>query len=244
MLGLVRARRGDPEVWPVLDEALALAKGTGEPERLAPVAAARAEAAWLEGRPEAVRGETDLAFDLALERHVPRFVGELAAWRLRAGVADPVAAEISGPHALELAGDWSAAAERWLELGCRYEAALALAETGDEESLRAALDQLQELEAGPAATIVSRRLREHGARGVPRGPRPATRSNPAGLTSREVEVVGLVAEGLRNSEIAGRLVLSERTVDHHVSSILRKLGVHTRVEAAAAARRLGIAQDR
>ena len=240
VLGLVRARRGDPEAWPALDEALALAEGTGEPERLAPVAAARAEAAWLEGRPEAVRAETDLAFGLALERRVPRFVGELATWRLRAKIDDPVPAEVSDPHALELAGDWRAAAERWRQLGCPYEAALALAETEDEEALRAALDQLQELEARPAATMVSRRLREHGVRGVPRGPRPATRSNPAGMTTRELEVLALVAEGLRNSEIADRLALSERTVDHHVSAILRKLNVRSRAEATAEALRLGL----
>jgi len=151
-----------------------------------------------------------------------------------------VPAEVSDPHALELAGDWRAAAERWRQLGCPYEAALALAETEDEEALRAALDQLQELEARPAATMVSRRLREHGVRGVPRGPRPATRSNPAGMTTRELEVLALVAEGLRNSEIADRLALSERTVDHHVSAILRKLNVRSRAEATAEALRLGL----
>ena len=88
--------------------------------------------------------------------------------------------------------------------------------------------------------MVSRRLREHGVRGVPRGPRPATRSNPAGMTTRELEVLALVAEGLRNSEIADRLALSERTVDHHVSAILRKLNVRSRAEATAEALRLGL----
>lgn len=106
--------------------------------------------------------------------------------------------------------------------------------------LRWALDQLHALGAKPAAAIVSRRLRELGERQVPRGPRASTSENPAGLTNRELEVLPLIAEGLRNAEIAKRLVLSQKTVDHHVSAILRKLGVRTRGQASAAAGRLGL----
>jgi DNA-binding NarL/FixJ family response regulator len=75
---------------------------------------------------------------------------------------------------------------------------------------------------------------------VPRGPRPSTRENPAGLTARELDVLALLAEGLRNAQIAERLVISQKTVDHHVSAILRKLDVRTRSEAAAEATRLGL----
>jgi DNA-binding NarL/FixJ family response regulator len=107
-------------------------------------------------------------------------------------------------------------------------------------TLRTALDQLHALGAKPAAAIVSRRLRELGERQVPRGPRASTNGNPAGLTNRELEVLPLLAEGLRNAEIAQRLVVSEKTVDHHVSAILRKLGVRTRGQAGLAASQLGL----
>jgi len=245
VLGLVRARRGDPDVWPVLDEALELAEPTRELQRVGPAAAARAEAAWLEARQEAVVGETDGALDLARRRRAPWAIGELACWRRRAGVAEVIDDAVAAPYAAELAGEWGRAAELWGALGCPYEAALALAGADDDDAPRRALDELQRLGAQPAAAIVARRLRERGVRGLPRGPRAATRENPAGLTAREVEVLELVSGGLRNADIAERLFLSEKTVSHHVSAILRKLGVRTRGEASAEAQRIGIAgQDR
>src|SRR5262249_28181233 len=144
------------------------------------------------------------------------------------------------PYALELAGDFAAAAQKWREVGCPYESALALAEVDDEDALRRALDELRALGARPASEIVARRLRERGARGVARGPRASTRENPANLTARELDVLALVAEGLRNAEIADRLVLSTKTVDHHVSAILRKLDARSRTEASAKAVQLGL----
>ncbi|HEY7629080.1 MAG TPA: AAA family ATPase [Thermoleophilaceae bacterium] len=241
VLGLVRARRGDPEQWAALDDAQALTVSGGELQRLGPVAAGRAEALWLAGRSDEVDAATASVLELALRYEVPWIVGELACWRRRAGLQDDLpAAAAAHPYALSLAGDWAGAAAWWRELGCPYEAALALADADEEGPLRQALEELQALGARPAAAIVARRLREQGVRGLPQGPREATRNNPAGLTRRELEVVALLAEGLRNAQIAERLVISEKTVDHHVSSILRKLDAGTRGEASAKAAQLGL----
>jgi DNA-binding NarL/FixJ family response regulator len=113
-------------------------------------------------------------------------------------------------------------------------------ESEDQVSIRRGLEELQRLGARRTAALVVRRLRRRGVRDLRQGPRAATRENPSGLTSRELDVLRLVATGMRNSQIAEQLVVSPKTVDHHVSAILSKLGVKTRTEAAARANRLGI----
>jgi DNA-binding CsgD family transcriptional regulator len=237
----VRARRGEPGYGPLLDEAAAMAKSGPVARSALRIAAARAEAAWLEGaRPDRIGEQTGPSAEPGLS-DARWWAGELEVWRHRAGLdgADP--AGLPEPYRLEIAGDVQAAARWWQLRGCGYEAALALVGSGDPAALRRALDLLHELGARPAAAVVVRRLRALGEHGVRRGPRPATAANPAGLTRRETEVLALLAAGLSNTEIAARLVLSGRTVDSHVSAILRKLGVRTRGEAAAQAARLGLA---
>ena len=239
MLARVRARRGEPGYWPLLDEAAAIAKAAPVAQAALLVAAARAEAAWLEGGPALRIGEeTGSAGEPGLV-DVRWFAGELEVWRHRAGLDGGDPAALPEPYRLEITGDAEGAARWWQERGCEYEAALALAGTGDPAALRRALDMLHGLGARPAAAVVARRLRALGEQGVRRGPRPATAANPAGLTSRETEVLGLLAARLSNAQIAERLGLSGRTVDNHVSAILRKLGVRTRREAGAKAERLG-----
>jgi DNA-binding NarL/FixJ family response regulator len=130
----------------------------------------------------------------------------------------------------------------WTAMGCPYEAALAALDAPT-PTLQEALVELQALGAQPAARIVANRLRSRGQRRVPRGPRASTRSNPANLTPRELDVLRHLTDGLRNAEIAKRLFISEKTVDHHVAAILTKLDATTRSQAVAKATRLGIASS-
>ncbi len=236
----VLARRGQPGYRSLLDEAAEIAARTGLPNLLPPIAAARAEAAWLEGRPEdALAGE---ALDPAVLQFDPFAGHAITAWRWRAGAATGDPGGLPEPYRTLLTGDHSGAARWWRDHGQPYEAALASAGSGDADALRQALAVLRDLGARPAAAILAGELRDLGERYQPRDRRQATVTHPAGLTGREVEVLTLLAAGLRNTDIAERLVLSPRTVDHHVSSVLRKLDARSRAEAVATAARIGILQ--
>jgi DNA-binding CsgD family transcriptional regulator/tetratricopeptide (TPR) repeat protein len=240
VLGLVRARRGDPGHGPVLDEVAQLAERSGELQWVAPVAAARAEAAWLSDRPADVAAATDAALQACIERGAGWWAGEIAWWRRCAGIDEPAPEFAAQPWALLLGGQARMSAAAWRALGCPYEEAVALLHSDDHDDLRVAFELFDTLGADRAATLVVRQMRKVGVRGIPRGARSTTRSNPAGLTTRELDVLRLIAQGLRNSEIAEQLVVSAKTIDHHVSSVLSKLGVSTRSAAAREAVRLGV----
>jgi ATP/maltotriose-dependent transcriptional regulator MalT len=239
VLALVRARRGDTGVDPLLDEATRLALPTGELQRIGRVAATCAEVAWYRGDLKHMAEEADSGLKAAMGHRDLWLQGELAYWGRLADPALEVPADLAQPYALMIEGDWERAAAAWQQVNMPYERALALA-SGPEEALRESLAILEQLGAGPLAATVRQRLREIGARGIPRGPRSSTRQNPAGLTSREVQVLTLLVYGHTNAELAHRLHISAKTVDHHVSSILEKLEVHSRTEAVAAAFGLGI----
>lgn len=236
----LQARLGQHDVREVLLTCWQRALAQRNLTALGLAGAALVEWAWLADQPS----EAEHVLD-GWSQHVSRpgagpIDAEIRRYALRAGVDVPRSRSpvdrTPSPWQLGVTGDWRGAAEAWRRAGDPYEEALELAESRDPDATLRAFDMLTELDAGPAARCVQRRLRELGVRTIPRGPTRRTRDNPAGLTDRQLEVVQLISAGLTNSEIAERLVVSVRTVDHHVSSVLDKLGVSTRREAALATR--------
>jgi DNA-binding CsgD family transcriptional regulator len=223
----------------LLDEAGSLAELLTEPQRLLPVVFARAEAAWLAGTLPELRAE--LAHHVAATqcREDVWRAAELSYWLHRADAARAAgrlpAVHRDSPFATQLHEQPRVAAARWQALDRPYEAAVALLDGGVDD-VREALATFVRIGAEPAGRLARRRLRELGVSVIPRGPRRSTACHPYGLTSRENEVLHLLTEDLTNHEIATRLVVSERTVDHHVSALLAKLQVRSRSAAAALAR--------
>jgi DNA-binding CsgD family transcriptional regulator len=222
-----------------LDDAWKLACQFGEPIRMLPVAAAIVELCWTAGESD---GRLSACRELLTRGPVTGLEwsrGELAVWLRRLG-DDIELVGVAEPYRLLLSGECEAAADDFHRRSMPYDAALALVDSGDPAHVARALDILDRLGADAVATKVRRDLRASGQSVVPARRRSATLANPAGLTARQVEVLRLLDDGLTNAELADRLFLSVKTVDHHVSAILGKLDVTKRREAVRRARELGL----
>ena len=235
VLGRLQARRGDDEAGETLEEAWERAAATRELQRLAPAAAARAEHAWLDGDLERTVAIARPAYELAALRGDAWARAELAFWLWRGGA--PVEPQRRRPGALR-----PLARRRLAGRGRGLGAHRTARTTAPRRSARPTTRRrgwrrcalFDEFGAARAASHLRRRLRADGVRRIPRGPRAASRSGPAGLTPRETEVLDLIVRGDTNAQIAQALVITPKTVDHHVSSVLAKLGVSSRREAGAA----------
>jgi DNA-binding CsgD family transcriptional regulator len=157
----------------------------------------------------------------------------LAFWALRLGW-EPPRGEITGPTAHEIAGRPSEAAAEWERCDYRIQAIISRA-LSPEPDLDVIFSELAGMGAHGVAGGLRRELQRRGVKRVPRGERASTRENPAGLTARETEVLGLLSKGLSNAAIAETLFISKKTAGHHVSSVLLKLDVSSRGQAAALA---------
>jgi len=227
-------RRGDADAADRLADLKAPADRTGELQRIVPALELETEWALTSGtRMPLTRFEELLAV------RPPRLMLELrlAAWGALVGVEVAVDGPVAGPYGAMLRRDWLGAADEFGRVGWTYDRALMLSLLDDEQALVEAIGIARGLGAEPLTRRVALRLRDLGLR-VPAGPRETTRTNPAGLTARQLEVLALLGEGLSNAEIAERLVVSPRTAEHHVAAVLTKLGAATRTDAARRAAEL------
>jgi DNA-binding CsgD family transcriptional regulator len=239
---LVRARRGDSGAQELMDEASVAVADIPDGWRHGQIRVALAEAAWLRDDQEAVRLHVRTGLSAQHADQLARSSADLALWAFRCGDAADPPPNAAEPVVRELRGEWREAMREWQTLGAPYEEALA-ALNGDDGAARKAMARLQRLGAASASRAFARERERRGFR-APRGARRSTLANAFGLTRREQEVLAHLARGETNPGIALTLNVSERTVAHHVSSILAKLDVPTRMAAVEAARRAGLlAQD-
>lgn len=239
-LAHVRARVGEPGGDELMARAWSLASGMRELQRVAPVVAVRCEAAWLAGDLGAAARVAAEAWPLAVSADCPWNRGAVARWLVGDGIealGEPdgsvtdleLGGPLAPPFAAEVAGAWREAADIWRSLGCPFDQGLALARSGDREALTESIAVFERVGAHAAAARSRAELRTRGWP-APRAPRATTREHPSGLTPRETEVMELLTQGYSDAGIAERLVISRRTAEHHVSSVLTKLGLESRRE--------------
>ena len=244
--GLVPLRRGDaaPAVAgsDPLEAAWALVGTIDEPLRRLAVLSALAERMWMtEVVDERV---ADLAPELlrrcAQIGGTSWAAGDLAVWLARLRLPVPVLPVVAEPFRLMLDGRADRAASWWHRTGEPFAQAMAWSDSADPADRIRSVEMLDQLGAAGTADRIRGALRRDGVAQVPARPRVSTRSNPAGLTNRQLDVAKLVARGFTNAEIASRLFISPKTADHHVSALLTKLGVTNRRAVVVQAEELGL----
>ncbi len=237
VIGIIRARRNDPEALVNFDKSISTPDKKGECAFIAKMA--KAEAYWLSNKLDQVIEEIETNNLHIMKSNNPWKIGELSFWLWKAGRLPKIPKTIAKPYLLQITGDWRRAANEWKNLNCPYQQALALAD-GNKDAKRESLTILESLGATATIKLIKQEMRKEGIKNIPKGPRESTKQNPAGLTNRQIDVLQLLSEGLSNSEIAHRLFISPKTIDHHISAILSKLNLHSRAEAANFAQSSGI----
>ncbi|MBI3168371.1 MAG: AAA family ATPase [Chloroflexi bacterium] len=232
VFGHLRLRRGELDALQVLDDARNLAIPTGELQRIGPIACARAESNWLQGDLEQCVTEARVGYELALKNENSRLLEELSFWIWRAGGPLSGDEQLLSPFALQIAGDWRAAADAWEQLGCPYERAMALMD-GDNAAQLLALEIFERLGAQPTADIMRNKLHATSQQKL-------DKDKFGGLTAREREVATLIAQGKSNREIAESMTVGVKTVETYVTRVLNKLGFDSRVQIATWAMEKGL----
>ena len=231
ILATVDMRRGNVEhVLPRLIEAKSNAFETMEPQRIIQALTAFLEYEWILEKHFIEKEILESAIKMTEERGNIYGNSEFSFWLKKARGRFLPLKEVYEGYDISNSEKAKKAARLWKEIGCSYNEALCLFEGSDEDK-REAITIIQGLGANAILQKMKLQMRSSGIKHIPRGLRKSTQSNPAFLTERELDVLQLLKEGLHNKEIAGKLFISSKTVDHHISSILFKLDVKSRGKA-------------
>jgi DNA-binding CsgD family transcriptional regulator len=239
VVATIQIRKGNLDALQMLLDAKSMAFDTMELQRIIPVLSALLEYEWITGT-NVLEPET-LDMTIQMMRQIGKITNKnrLYYW-LRKSRRNymPLNEGYDGYDifSVTMARDES---ERWERVGCPYEQALALFE-GNESDKKKAIAIVQNLGAQAIYEKMKLEMRSSGIKNIPRGMRKSTKSNPALLTERELDVLQMLKRGMQNKEIAGQLFISAKTVDHHISAILFKLDVNSRIKAVPKAKQMGI----
>ena len=239
VLAIIKLRKGEDDALVYLNEAKLLAIKTKEHHRILPVMIAELEYEWLSGKKRMTEEELKLSIELVQKVDNNLLNSEFAFWLQKVRKKSVSLSKLYEPYKLLKEGKIKSAVEFWETKGCPYEKAFALF-AGNEEDMKNALLIFQQIGANAVYEKIKMEMRASGIKKIPRGLRESTKTNPAQLTNRELDVLHLLQKGIQNKEIAGTLFISPKTADHHISNILFKLDVNSRSKAVAEAVRLGI----
>ena len=235
----IKMRRGEGDALPLLVEANELAFKTMELHRIVPAMVASLEYEWITSKN--FIADDALATTIGMTGKMGNIYenSAFAFWLKKARSQVVSMNEVFEGYKFDDNTTRSTAVDTWKKAGCPYEVALSLFEGSDDDK-RKAVSMMQDLGATAVYEKMKFDLRKAGVKKIPRGARKTTQSNAAQLTSRELEILQLINAGLQNKEIASKLFISAKTVDHHITSILYKLEVNSRAKAVHEAIRLEI----
>ncbi len=240
VLGTIKMREGNEKTALTLFyEAKTKALMMKELQRTVPLTCALLEYEWIykkRGIADEMVAFTSILFETTFNIW---YYSQFVYWMYQSGRGFHPIQPIMEPFHAMLQNNWHHAASSWRQKECGYHEALCLIH-GDEQDQRKALEILDILGASATLKHLRKWLRNKGIKNVPRGKRPTTKENSALLTTRQIEVLYLLKDGLQNNEIADRLFISYKTVDHHLTAIFSKLHVNSRTKAVAEAINLGI----
>jgi len=239
VVGSIRTRRGEADAYPLLNEAKSKAMQTMELQRIVPALSALLEYEWIKGTRCIEEEVINNTIGMINQMGNLYENSEFAFWLKKARNQELPLQEVYEGYKLDNLKNVHRAVTNWQNAGCPYEEGLALFE-GDEDDKRKAISIIHKLGALAVYEKLKFEMRSSGIKSIPRGLRKSTQENPALLTDRELEVLQLLNEGMQNKEIAARLFISAKTVDHHISAILFKLDVNSRTKAVQEAIRLAI----